>query len=143
MFFGRVPDDARMAEVDIGGRTIKLMASRRVPPGHWFFVGSRVFGNFWRVPVDKPEMDNDSLVVGINRLRRIVKNAAEEVKLVADQCKPPSSIVARTGEDRGEIIANLMLAYRHLEDASMRLGKAIQARDGGTSVYDKSTTVGA
>jgi hypothetical protein len=36
-----------------------------------------------------------------------------------------------------------MLAYRHLEDASMRLGKAIQAMDGGTSVYDKRTTVGA
>ena len=43
----------------------------------------------------------------------------------------------------GEIIANLTLAYRHLEDASMRLGKAIQAIDGGVSVYDKATTVGA
>jgi hypothetical protein len=30
------------------------------------------------------------------------------------------------------------LAYRHLEDASMRLGKVIQALDGGVSVYDKS-----
>lgn len=36
----------------------------------------------------------------------------------------------------GEVIANFMLAYRHLEDASMRLGKAIQAIDGGISVYD-------
>ena len=43
----------------------------------------------------------------------------------------------------GETIANVMLAYRHLEDASMRLGKAIQAIDGGTSVYDRATTVGA
>jgi hypothetical protein len=40
----------------------------------------------------------------------------------------------------GEAIANVMLAYRHLEDASMRLGKAIQALDGGVSVYDKATT---
>lgn len=39
--------------------------------------------------------------------------------------------------DRGEMIANAMLAYRHLEDASMRLGKVIQAYDGGVSVYDK------
>jgi hypothetical protein len=38
----------------------------------------------------------------------------------------------------GEAIANITLAYRHLEDASMRLGKAIQALDGGVSVYDKS-----
>jgi len=37
-----------------------------------------------------------------------------------------------------EAIANVMLAYRHLEDASMRLGKAIQALDGGVSVYDKT-----
>ena len=42
-----------------------------------------------------------------------------------------------------EAIANVMLAYRHLEDASMRLGKVIQAVDGGVSVYDKRTTVGA
>jgi hypothetical protein len=43
----------------------------------------------------------------------------------------------------GEAIANLMLAYRHLEDASMRLGKVIQAINGGVSVYDRRTTVGA
>lgn len=46
-------------------------------------------------------------------------------------------------EDRGEVMANLTLAYRHLEDASMRLGKVLQAYDGGVSVYDKATTVGA
>lgn len=44
-------------------------------------------------------------------------------------------------EDRGEVLANLMLSYRHLEDASMRLGKVLQARDGGVSVYDKETTI--
>ncbi len=36
-----------------------------------------------------------------------------------------------------------MLTYRHLEDASMRLGKILQHLDGGVSVYDKATTVGA
>jgi hypothetical protein len=40
--------------------------------------------------------------------------------------------------DRGEMIANVMLTYRHVEDAGMRLGKAIQAFDGGVSVYDKT-----
>ncbi len=39
--------------------------------------------------------------------------------------------------DKGEMTANIILAYRHLEDAAMRLGKAIQAYDGGVSVYDK------
>lgn len=40
-------------------------------------------------------------------------------------------------EQHSEMKANLMLAYRHLEDTVMRLGKAIQAFDGGKSVYDK------
>lgn len=39
--------------------------------------------------------------------------------------------------DVGECRANLTLAFRHLEDARMRLGKAIQAIDGGVSVFDK------
>ena len=40
-------------------------------------------------------------------------------------------------EQHSEMKANLMLAYRHLEDARMRLGKVLQAKDGGVSVYDK------
>lgn len=40
--------------------------------------------------------------------------------------------------DRGEMIANEILAYRHLEDARMRMGKVIQAYEGGVSIYDKS-----
>lgn len=37
----------------------------------------------------------------------------------------------------GEMLANIMLTYRHLEDARMRLGKVCQARDGGKSVYPR------
>lgn len=37
-----------------------------------------------------------------------------------------------------EMRANIMLSFRHLEDARMRLGKVIQAREGGESVYDKA-----
>jgi hypothetical protein len=36
-----------------------------------------------------------------------------------------------------EAVANLTLAFRHLEDARMRLGKAIQQVHGGVSIYDK------
>jgi hypothetical protein len=39
--------------------------------------------------------------------------------------------------DAMEPASNLMLAFRHLEDARMRLGKAIQAMNGGTSCYDQ------
>ena len=64
-------------------------------------------------------------------LRVRIKDAAEAVRAIRD------------GVSNNEAIANVMLAYRHLEDASMRLGKVIQALDGGVSVYDKRTTVGA
>ena len=35
------------------------------------------------------------------------------------------------------MIANTILAYRHLEDAAMRLGKALQAMNGGVSIFEK------
>lgn len=37
--------------------------------------------------------------------------------------------------DVGEFKANVMLAVRHFEDAVMRLGKVLQAKDGGKSIY--------
>ena len=37
------------------------------------------------------------------------------------------------GQNKGEMIANITLAYRHLEDAAMRFGKAVQAAAGGES----------
>ena len=39
-------------------------------------------------------------------------------------------------EQHGEMKANIMLSFRHLEDARMRLGKAVQAIE-GKSVYDR------
>jgi hypothetical protein len=63
-----------------------------------------------------------------------------ECEALRRELKPIAEILhglIRTGE-LPEANANCMLAYRHLEDASMRLGKAIQALDGGVSVYDKT-----
>ena len=37
----------------------------------------------------------------------------------------------------GEMRANIMLAYRHLEDARMRVGKILQAAGDGVSILDK------
>lgn len=41
------------------------------------------------------------------------------------------------GFDKGECIAQAMLALRHIEDARMRVGKVIQYATGGVSSYDK------
>jgi len=81
-----------------------------------------------------------SFVVEYNDVRKAIKATAADLsnlKSVVQQSEVDQV------ENRGEVMANLTLAYRHLEDASMRLGKAIQSADGGASVYDASTTVGA
>jgi len=70
-----------------------------------------------------------------NNNRADIKTVAANVKQLADQLKGQTQ--------NGEAIANALLAYRHLEDASMRLGKVLQHLDGGVSVYDRETTVGA
>lgn len=76
----------------------------------------------------------------VNVTRKQIKDTAAYTKHLADDVK---KMETNGVSDQGEMIANLMLAYRHLEDASMRLGKVLQAFDGGVSVYDKATTVGA
>lgn len=43
----------------------------------------------------------------------------------------------------GEMKAQVMLAVRHLEDARMRLGKAIQYSRDGVSIFDAPPTGGA
>ncbi len=70
----------------------------------------------------------------ITKLRKEIKGLASEVLLLKDESK---NIVNHKVADTGEMIANVMLSYRHLEDAGMRLGKVIQAYDGRVSVYDK------
>lgn len=76
----------------------------------------------------------------MTRQRTILANvveAAAQVKAeiaVADQLE---------GQDKGEMIANVMLAIRHAEDAAMRFGKAIQAASGGVSPLGGPTTPGA
>lgn len=64
------------------------------------------------------------------------------IEMWAERVKELMNHVAFTepkveGRDHGEMKANIMIAYRHLEDARMRLGKAIQAYDGGVSVYKR------
>ena len=67
----------------------------------------------------------------IELIKSAVKNWMEHPDLLnADGKGSPLS-------QKGEMIANLKLAYRHLEDARMRLGKVVQAYDGGKSCYPK------
>jgi hypothetical protein len=85
-------------------------------------------------------METTTFDNAVNDARKQIKSIAKYVKDVKDSKNKDEVSV---NEDRGEVLANLTLCYRHLEDASMRLGKVLQAYDGGVSVYDKGTTVGA
>jgi len=66
------------------------------------------------------------------RLRQMCREVEMEVRGL----KKHPELIKNKSEYDSEIFANAMLAVRHLEDARMRLGKAIQYADGGESCYD-------
>lgn len=84
-----------------------------------------------------PEDRRKSFEAQCKSLRHLIANNAEELKQM--QQHPEITSGAGQSTDQwtriSEMRDNLTLAFRHLEDARMRLGKAIQASDGGTSVY--------
>lgn len=74
-----------------------------------------------------------------------IVNIHEIAAILRDELRPYAADIKdlmhnennREGADIGETKANIMLAYRHLEDCLMRLGKVIQAQgaalDGGAN----------
>jgi hypothetical protein len=75
----------------------------------------------------------------LDEASRILRDLIKDISASTRQLMNHSSFLPlpKNPFDQGEAKANIMLAFRHLEDARMRLGKVIQAFDGGTSVYDK------
>lgn len=67
-----------------------------------------------------------------NEVRHFLKTAEERVR----KLRGTGPLRARP-ELNGEVAAQLMLAVRHIEDARMRMGKAIQYAGDGVSCYDK------
>lgn len=73
-------------------------------------------------------MTNDFKEVVILQ-RTDIGSVAERVKALMKH----SVLLAPGPADPAEVKANIMLAYRHLEDARMRLGKVLQAYEGPTA----------
>lgn len=73
-----------------------------------------------------------------NAVRREIKEIAARVAGMRAACRfqPDALVNLHT-----EVEENITLVFRHLEDASMRCGKVLQALDGGVSVYDRLTVV--
>ncbi|KKN26102.1 hypothetical protein LCGC14_0878190 [marine sediment metagenome] len=70
-----------------------------------------------------------------NELREELKETGFKVKFLMDHgvFKGEQGYLGQHGEMR----ANIMLTYRHLEDARMRVGKILQAAGDGISILDK------
>ncbi len=69
-----------------------------------------------------------------------LKEKCFESRKEIETCKDRLNTIRKDCEGQAfpdDTVPNIILAYRHLEDARMRLGKAIQALDGGTSCYGR------
>lgn len=84
-------------------------------------------------------MDTQSINFAMDNVRKAIKAMVGEVNgtkvlvIKGDE---------QQGQNKGEIIANIQLGIRHLEDAAMRFGKAIQAASGGESPLGGPDTPG-
>ena len=81
----------------------------------------------------KTQVTGFNIKTQVTGLRADIQNIING--LLISKNEYPSLPNLTENEDRGEVMANLTLAFRHLEDAKMRLGKVIQAVD-GISIYD-------
>ena len=78
-------------------------------------------------------MENEeTLKAKCDRLRTTLRAVELEARSIKD-CREVTG--AGLGVP-GEVIAQSMLAVRHLEDARMRLGKVLQYSGDGVSIYD-------
>lgn len=67
-------------------------------------------------------------------MRTFLKQAEEMARTYAEIIKGPFCLPMH---DKGEVIAQCMLALRHIEDARMRYGKCIQYATTGESSFQK------
>ncbi len=70
----------------------------------------------------------DALRTEIKETGEVTKGLMEHSDFKGEQAYPGQ---------HSEMKANIMLTYRHLEDARMRVGKIMQAADDGVSILDK------
>jgi len=76
-----------------------------------------------------PDCENIELQkADYDRLRAEILEIEKKVRALVPQAG---------GGNPGEVKANLTLSFRHLEDARLRLGKAIQHSGDGVSCYDR------
>ncbi len=76
-------------------------------------------------------MDLMSLIFAMDNMRAAIKAMCGEIDGVKQKA---IEHVAPEYHNKGEVLANLTLGLRHLEDAAMRFGKVIQSATTGESL---------
>lgn len=84
----------------------------------------------------KMEVEKDKAGNPIKPLTELCFDGRKEIESTKEAVRELFSHPELAMKD-GDAIANLKLAYRHLEDARMRLGKVVQVLDGGESCYPR------
>lgn len=84
-------------------------------------------------------MDTQSVKFAMDNLRVALKAMCGEVDGIKNNIVTGEDQV---GQNKGEMLANVTLGFRHLEDAAMRFGKVIQAASGGESPLGGPATPG-
>jgi preprotein translocase subunit SecD len=84
----------------------------------------------------KDEMEKGKVEVSYecNRIRAGIETDKFIVKQLQEAIH---ELISPLNEAREEMYENAVLAYRHLEDARMRIGKVLQHLQGGVSIYDR------
>lgn len=87
------------------------------------------------VVINQTKSETDGFKLQCNDQRRVIQTVKVRVRSFMEAhvfaCEESYK------NQHAEMKANIMLAFRHLEDARMRIGKVLQAADDGVSIYDK------
>jgi hypothetical protein len=88
--------------------------------------------------------EQGSKIEGIHKMafEDLGNELRKKIKVIGDEVFATKQHSIFSGEQsyvncHSEMQANIMLTYRHLEDARMRVGKIMQAYQGGVSILDK------
>ena len=98
-------------------------------------MGDKIMGKTENVGTGGGGVVSPALKNTCDGLRKSIQISANTVKVLMDSAEF-SEEQGYAGQ-HGEMRANIMLTYRHLEDARMRIGKILQAADDGVSILDK------
>ena len=74
----------------------------------------------------------NNLIDNLHRERLMLQEKEQSIRLLTD----PKFLVHCPDSTKAEVADNIILAVRHIEDARMRLGKAIQHAENRPSIYD-------